>query len=142
MPTREQMHQVILDHLKAEDDADEAAVLATYTADAPVFVDVPTGRRYEGGQQIIGNYSALWQGLPGLKREITRWTFGEDAVVLELTLVGKHTGTFRGVPPSGRDVRLPIVAHFQFGDDGRIKQETAYYDSLTFMRQLCLTRPD
>jgi len=29
-----------------------------------------------------------------------------------------------------------VIAHFQFDSEGRIQQETAYYDALTFMRQL------
>jgi len=28
-----------------------------------------------------------------------------------------------------------VIAHFQFDPEGRIQQETAYYDALTFMRQ-------
>ena len=140
MSTKDRMKEVVLAHLKAEDDNSEEAVLATYTPDAPVFLDIPTSNRLEGPEAIIGNYKSLWDGFPGLTREITRWTYGDDAIVLELTLVGKHDGTYRGMPPTGRDVRLPIVAHFQFGEDGLIKQETAYYDSLTFMRQLGITR--
>lgn len=50
-----------------------------------------------------------------------------------------HDGPFRGIPASGKKVELRIIAHFQFDDEGRIAQETAYYDTLTFMRQLGLT---
>ena len=47
----------------------------------------------------------------------------------------------RPIPASGKNVELRIIAHFQFDDEGRITQETAYYDTLTFMRQLGLARP-
>jgi steroid delta-isomerase-like uncharacterized protein len=60
--------------------------------------------------------------------------------VIELRLTGKHEGTFRGTPPSGRELEFRIIAHFQFDAEGRIAQETAYYDRLTFMQQLGLGR--
>jgi steroid delta-isomerase-like uncharacterized protein len=94
--------------------------------------------RYVGGEQIVGNYGHLWEGFPGLTREITRWTFGDDSVVIELTLSGKHEGKYRGLAPTGREASLRVIAHFQFDDEGRIKQETAYYDALTMMRALGL----
>jgi len=140
MLTREQLQEVILDHVGAENANDPARVLANDPAEAPIFEDVPSGARYVGGEIIVDNYRHLWEGFPGLKRQITRWTFGEDSVVIELTLSGKHEGPYRSIPPTGRDAALRVIAHFQFDSDGRIQQETAYYDALTFMCQLGLTQ--
>ena len=136
MLPKELMREVVLEHVEAENVNDPGRVLATYSRENPVFEDVPSGVRYVGGERIVGNYRHLWDGFPGLNREITRWTFGEDAVVIELTLSGKHEGSFRGIAATGRDASLRVIAHFQFDPEGRIQQETAYYDSLTFMRQL------
>ena len=136
--TKRQMREVIVEHVEAENANDPQRVVATYGRHTPVFEDVPSGARYVGGAEIVENYRHLWDGFPGLTREITRWTFGDDSVVIELTLRGRHEGTFRGVPPTGRDAALRVIAHFQFDNEGRIQQETAYYDSLTFMRQLGL----
>jgi steroid delta-isomerase-like uncharacterized protein len=139
--TREQMRVVIIEHVEAENDHDPARVIATYSREAPVFEDVAAGVCYEGGEAIVNdNYKYLWAGFPGLQREIVRWTFGDDAVVVELRLTGKHEGPYRGVPPSGRELAFRIIAHFQFDGEGRIAQETAYYDRLTFMQQLGLGR--
>ncbi|MEX0750487.1 MAG: ester cyclase [Dehalococcoidia bacterium] len=80
--------------------------------------------------------------MPNLVRRIESWAFGEDTCVIELTLSGDHTGPYRGTPASGRKLDFRIIAHFTFDADGRIKQETAYYDALTFMRQLGLGRRD
>ena len=133
----EQMRAVIIEHVEAENARDAARVLATYSREHPVFEDVAAGVRYEGGEAIVGdNYRHLWDGFPGLKREILRWTIGEGAVVIELRLSGKHEGPFRGVPATGRDLEFRIIAHFQFDAEGRIARETAYYDRLTFMKAL------
>ncbi len=140
MLTKQQMRAVILEHVEAENANDPGRVLATYSCEAPVFEDVPSSTRYVGGQNIVGNYRHLWEGFPGLTRQITRWTFGEDSVVIELTLSGKHEGPYRGIPPTGRETSLRVIAHFQFDSEGRIQQETAYYDALTFMRQLGVAR--
>lgn len=126
---------------KAENVHDPARVIATYSRQAPIFEDVAAGVRYEGGEAIVNdNYRHLWDGFPGLVRTVDRWTFGDDSVVVEITLRGRHDGTFRGIPASGRDIEFRLLAHFQFDAEGRIAQETAYYDRLTFMQQLGIGR--
>jgi steroid delta-isomerase-like uncharacterized protein len=138
MVSRETMRAVLEEHVAAENAHDDARVLATYCDSAPVFEDVPAGRRDAGGDEIVGNYRHLWDGFPGLVRRIDRWTFGDDACVIELTLSGTHDGPYRGIAATGRRVHFRIIAHFAFDERGRITQETAYYDTLTFRRQLGL----
>jgi len=140
MLTHEAMRRVLHEHVDAENAHDRERVLATYVERDPVFDDVPTGNRYVGASQIIDNYRHLWDGIPNLVRRIDSWAFGDNTCVIELTLRGDQTGTYRGAPASGRSLDFRIIAHFAFDDDGRIRQETAYYDALTFMRQLGLGR--
>jgi steroid delta-isomerase-like uncharacterized protein len=140
--TPDRMRATVLEHVEAENANDPARVVATYSRVDPAFEDVPSGRRYVGAEQIVGNYRHLWDGFPGLTREITRWTCGEDSAVIELTLRGRQEGRFRGVPATNRDLELRVIAHFQFDEEGRIKQETAYYDSATVLRALGLAAPE
>ena len=140
MVSRETMRRVLIEHVEAENVHDRERVLATYAEHDPVFEDVPAGRRFVGGDEIVGNYRHLWDGFPGLERRIDRWTFGADSCVIELTLTGKHEGTYRGIGATGRELALRIIAHFAFDESGRITQETAYYDTLTFQRQLGIGR--
>ena len=140
--SHDQIRALLTEHVEAENDHDPARVVATYSRAAPIFEDVASGAIFRGGDEIVGNYRHLWEGFPGLRREITRWTFGDDSAVIELTLRGRHEGTFHGRPPTGRDVEFRIIAHFQFDAEGRIARETAYYDTLTFMRQVGLTREE
>lgn len=138
MLDRETMRRVLEEHVAAENARDRARVLETYVPDGAEFRDVPSGRTFTDQDEIIGNYRNLWDGFPGLVRRIDRWTFGDDACVIELTLTGTHDGPYRGLPATGRRLELPIIAHFEFDSSGRIKRETAYYDSATFRRQLGL----
>ena len=136
MISQETMRRVLQEHVDAENAHDRARVLATYIEQGAEFVDVPTGNVFRDGDAIIANYTNLWDGLPNLVRRIDRWAFGENTCVIELTLSGKHEGVYRGLPPTGRAVELRIAAHFEFDESGRIVRETAYYDALTFMRQM------
>lgn len=140
MLSQQAMRAVLEEHVDAENAHDRKRVLATYIEGGAGFVDVPSGTTYSGADEIAGNYQHLWDGFPGLVRRIDRWTFGEDSCVIELTLIGTHEGPYRGIPPSGRRLDLKVAAHFEFAPDGRIIRETAYYDSLTFVRQLGLSR--
>ena len=141
MLSEDVMRRVLEEHVDAENAHDRERVLATYCDAGPVFEDIPTGARYVGPDEIVGNYRNLWDGFPGLVRRIDRWTFGADSCVIELTLTGTHDGEYRGIPRTGKKLELRISAHFAFDSSGKITQDTAYYDSLTFMRQLGLSQP-
>lgn len=136
MLAKQQRQDMVLEHVAAEDARDSARVLATYSREAPVFEDVATGIRCEGGPEVIAEYRSVWDGFPKLRRRITSWTIGEDSVVIEVTISGRHDGPFRGLPPTGKAVELRGIAHFQFDAEGRIKRETVYYDALTLLHQL------
>jgi steroid delta-isomerase-like uncharacterized protein len=101
---------------------------------------VAASTRCSGGEEIIAEYRNVWDGFPNLKRDITRWTFGNNSAVIEVTVSGSHEGLFRGMPASGREISLRGIAHFQFDSEGRIEKETVYYDSLTLMCQLGIAR--
>ncbi len=136
MLDKHRMRETVQEHVDAENAVDVARVLATYGRESPIFEDVAGGIRCVGGEQIIAEYRNVWDGFPRFTREVARWTLGEDSVVIEVIVFGKHEGPFRGMPPSGREISLRGIAHFQFDSEGRIQQETVYYDSLTILRQL------
>ena len=134
MLDKQQMRQVIEEHVDAENAGDGSRVLETYSRRAPIFEDVALGVRCVGGEEIIGQYRGLWDGFPNAVRRVTRWTFGEDSAVIEVAWSGKHD--FRGLPASGRDISMRGIGHFEFDSESRIQRETVYYDQLTFMRQM------
>ena len=140
MVSHDTMRAVLEEHVEAENAHDRARVAATYAILDPVFEDVPAGKRFVGVEEIVGNYRHLWDGFPALVRRIDRWTFDDNACVIELTLSGRNDGAYRGNAATGNTIDFRIIAHFQFDDSGRIKQETAYYDALTFMRQMGIAR--
>jgi len=60
----------------------------------------------------------------------------DDAVIFEVLVRGTHTGTWKGIPPTGKRVEFPACAVFTFDDGDRIRSEIAYFDRLTVLSQL------
>ncbi|HLY84488.1 MAG TPA: ester cyclase [Acidimicrobiales bacterium] len=72
---------------------------------------------------------------PDMKVHVVRWITDGDVVVTEEVLVGTHRGTFAGLAPTGRRVRLPLL-HITRVRDGRIVERIAYHDTAGILRQL------
>jgi predicted ester cyclase len=53
-------------------------------------------------------------------------------------MLATHDGDFIGSPPSGNVVDLFGTDVFTVGEDGRVVEIRAYYDSATVLRQLDL----
>jgi steroid delta-isomerase-like uncharacterized protein len=83
----------------------------------------------------------LWeffvQGFPNARPEVQCIVASEEAVALEITLYGRQDGPFLGIPPTGREVRLPMTIINVFAD-GRIRRLALYYDAGALLRQLGL----
>ena len=69
---------------------------------------------------------------------VERWVVEGDTVVTEEVLEGTHRGTFAGLAPSGRRIRIPMV-HVARVEDGRIVERIAYHDTAAILRQLAPT---
>ena len=137
MATPDEIRTLIAEHVEAENARDPERVMATYSDDC-IFEDVPRDRRHVGRAAILANYRELWVGFPKMIRRIDRMTIDGNSCVCELTLTGSHDGPYRGVPASGRSGTVRICCHFAVAADGRVRQETAYYDSHTLVQQLGL----
>jgi len=57
---------------------------------------------------------------------------------VEMVLSGTHSGTWFGIPPTGRRFELPACAVFIFDEDDKIAGERGYFDSALLLRQLGL----
>jgi predicted ester cyclase len=62
-----------------------------------------------------------------------------DKVVTRITGRGTHTGELMGVAPSGNELRWTAIIISRFGD-GKIAEEWAEFDALSFSQQLNASR--
>jgi len=80
-------------------------------------------------------YSALWGGFPDLKINIAELIGEGDRVVWRITVTGTHTGSFQGVPASGKVVQFG--AHYSFLlDNGKIVERWSTLDRLSLLFQI------
>jgi steroid delta-isomerase-like uncharacterized protein len=134
----ETMRRVLEEHVEAENVHDRDRVLATYARKDPVFEDVPSGQRYVGPR--LSSTTTATSGRVSLASCAGSSAGHRRRQLRDQADAHRHAqGAYRGVPPIGKQLELKIIAHFVFDEDGCIKQETAYYDTLFFMRQLGLS---
>ncbi len=91
----------------------------------------------DGHGAVVDTYRELFAAFPDMHFDIAPDSFGHqgDRVIFETVVHGTHRGPFRGVPPSGRRLNLPIVMIFEF-DGADLVCERVYFDRLTLFIQL------
>jgi predicted ester cyclase len=138
---RQSREATVLAHLDAEKHRDLEATLATFKVGA-ARLELPGGEVADGPAEVADTYRALFHAFPDLSipdLELgSLWHHG-DLVIGETRLQGTHTGTFRGLPPTGRRIDMPLVAIFEF-DGPDLLCERVYWDRLTLFIQLGVAR--
>lgn len=115
---------------------DARAVLATL-APAGTYEDPMTGAPI-GGEHFAGYMQGLWSAMPDLDFEMGPvHRVGDRTVHGSWIMHGHNHGSFNGLPPTGRAVRLPGIDVIEVGSDG-IRTVRGYFDSAAVPRQLGL----
>ncbi len=103
----------------------------------------------------LSNPDGVWRGTEGVRTmfqplieaisdrgaQVTNVVESGDTVVAEFVVSGRHTGPLAtpqgAVPPTGKTVRLPMIAIYELRD-GKLINSRGQYDRLTLMSQLGL----
>jgi steroid delta-isomerase-like uncharacterized protein len=119
---------------------DTDAMAAHWRADG-VADFVPLGP-VRGREEIVAFFRELFVAVPDLESTVTRVVAGESQAAVEWRMTGHFTGgPFQGVDPTGRRVDIRGLDLVEI-DDGEIVGITAYYDGMTFARQIGLMPPE
>jgi predicted ester cyclase len=130
--------QAVIDaHSAAERAHDLDAIVATFHH--PRYEIVPTGEVFDGEDAVRGYHAENVAGVPDFTVEPIAVYHGDDAVVEEAWVSGTHLGTYKGLPPTGRFVRVRVCGIYVFEGDGLVC-ERVYYDLLTVLRGLGVAR--
>ena len=122
-------------HVACENRHDLDGVLSTF-GDRAEYLDSPWGMHYEGHTGVRAFYTQLMQALPDLNIEILQRHVTDETVVLEVVIRGTHQAAWKGLPPTGRKVEIPLCGVYTFDRDDRLTGEKIYYDRGTVLRQL------
>jgi steroid delta-isomerase-like uncharacterized protein len=132
---RDQREAVVREHMESENRHEFEVTLRTF--EHPRYELIATGEVYDGEAEVAAYYAASRAAFPDQRNEVRAMYHADNAVIVEFDLLGTHKGPLRGVAPTGREFRCPMVALFLFGGE-RIVCERVYFDSATILRQLGL----
>jgi steroid delta-isomerase-like uncharacterized protein len=82
-------------------------------------------------------YANYVNGFSNIKFTIVDVFGQDDKLVKHWDFKGRHTGTFFGIPATGKDVEVEGVTLVRM-QDGKIAEEQDFFDNLSFMQQLGL----
>jgi predicted ester cyclase len=90
------------------------------------------------GAAIKEYFPGIFTGFPDATFEtVGLHVISEHLSVWRWVLHGTNTGPYRGLPPTGRSVRLPGCEFIEVRDD-KIHRIEGYFDRLTLLGQLGL----
>src|SRR5260370_19074086 len=100
------------------------------------YDDEGWGAHYQGRQEVRKFYAEMLQAIPDLHLDIRRRHAGEDAIIVEVVIRGRHLGTWRGLHPAGRPMEVPRCGIFTFDEGDRLGGEKIYYGRATPLAQV------
>ena len=118
----------------ARDDEGEAgARTAGYIAHAPDSLQLPA-LDSDAWVEFLGTFV---EGFPDLHLEVQDAVADEGMTAQRILFTGTHTGPFRGLPPTGREVRFSGIEINRMVD-GAVAEHWFQLDALTLFEQLGL----
>ncbi len=123
-----------IDAFNARDAAAEAAARAAdYIAHAPDSIET-SALDCDAWVEFLGVFV---EGFPDLHLEVLGSSADEDMVAQRILFTGTHTGSFRGLPPTGRKVRFSGLEINRMAD-GRVAEHWFQLDAVSLFEQLGL----
>lgn len=128
---------VVLEHIDSENRHDFEATVRTFSR--PRYEVTPTAEVHEGADAVLAFLLESHEGFPNFVLTIEKMHVADDAIIVETRFVGTHTGTWLGLPPTGREVDYMMCNVFEFeGTD--LVCERLSFDALTILQQLGVAR--
>jgi steroid delta-isomerase-like uncharacterized protein len=123
-----------IDAFNTRDAAAEAAArTADYVAHAPESIQ-PAALDSDAWVEFL---SVFVEGFPDLHLEVLGSSADDGMVAQRILFTGTHTGSFRGLPPTGRKVRFSGLEINRMVD-GRVAEHWFQLDAVTLFEQLGL----
>lgn len=127
--------QRLEEHTVAEWSGDLAGTMATMSRNDPFQIMYATGLDVRGWDAVRDFYAQRLKTFQGQGFFARRWVVSDKAIVGSGYFSGTPTGTFFGVPTTGKKLCLPMTVWIYF-EDTLVKGEVAYLDGLELQRQI------
>lgn len=123
-----------IDAFNARDDEGEASArTAGYIAHAPDSMQLPA-LDSAAWTEFLGTFV---EGFPDLHLEVQDAAADAGMTAQRILFTGTHTGPFRGLPPTGRQVRFSGIEINRMAD-GKVAEHWFQLDAVTLFEQLGL----
>jgi steroid delta-isomerase-like uncharacterized protein len=131
-----QNKSIVIKFLEASTASDQEAFKETMSLD---FVGhVPGGpKNREGFLQHNSLYAAAFSNAQYVVQDQIA---EDDKVVTHATWRGTHSGSFQGLPPTGKQISISAIL-IERVKDGKVVEHWSLFDSLSMMQQLGLLPP-
>ncbi|HUS17184.1 MAG TPA: ester cyclase [Chloroflexia bacterium] len=110
----------------------------TALAHNAVFTIMGTGQQHHGREAVQGMLTYFYRVAFQADVETTNLVVAPGQAVLEAFFVGTHTGEFAGVPPTGKQVRVPLCIVYDLARD-QIVRGRVYFETPVFLQQVGAT---
>jgi steroid delta-isomerase-like uncharacterized protein len=125
------------EHLRAENAHDLEAIMETFGQGAIMILNGYTFEDHKGIRSLHEEFGFNDNGgFSDLRIEVKQRHIASDAIVLEQTLSGRHTGTWQGYPATGRSFKVAVCTVYTFDEEGKLAGENAYFDRAFLLKQL------
>lgn len=132
---RERRLALLEEHFTSEVDKEFERTLATFASN-PRYEIMATGQVYDGDDEVLAYHRNQRTAFPDQRHENVRFHVADDhTVIAEFDLLGTNLGEFYGLPPTGREFRVPVIAVFFFEGD-KLVNERIYLDSSDLLAQI------
>lgn len=129
--------RVLEEHMRAENAHDVDRIMGTFSQSAKFTLN---GNTYGGHNLIRVAHERFGFSEGGsfsdLRVEEHRRYASDNAIILEQTVSGKHTGAWEGIEATGRDVKVSVCTIYTFDADDKLVGENVYFDGALLLRQL------
>jgi predicted ester cyclase len=100
-----------------------------------VFTIMATGAEHRGRDDVQKMLEYFYHVAFEASATTRLTLFGETNAVFEGEFVGRHIGEFAGIPPTGRNVRVPICVVYDL-ERNQIQRGRVYFEMPALLQQI------
>jgi steroid delta-isomerase-like uncharacterized protein len=104
-------------------------------ADDVVFTLMATGEETHGRSAVLGMLNYFYRQAFDATAITKNMVFDSGKAVVEGDFVGRHVGEFAGIPPTHKQVRVPLCVVYDL-EHNQIKRARIYFEMPVLLQQL------